>query len=337
MKSRYALAQYPGRLLAVLLAAVLCLGATEAPNVSVSDDAHVSKGEIHEGDVVVVMGDAVIEGEVTGSVVVVLGKLRISGVVDQDVVAVMTDTQIEAGAAIEGELVSVGGGLQRADDSRVEGEVVNLNFSEFVPFTHGFDLSGLWRFLFILKLVKLAALFVIVVLVAALLPRRLEVMAAAFPKQWGWAIVTGIGAYAAFVIGSIILVCTILGIPLALALVFVMLATKWIGLAATMYLVGHTAGRNLFGRELPHLPAVLGGYVAYALLCLVPFFGFAFGMAMSVLGVGLSLVTRYGSEEPWRSRPAAPAGPSPAGYSAPAPASATGVVVPPPILGSPQS
>jgi len=323
--------------LAALLAAVLCLGATEAPNVSVHDSAHVAPGEIHEGDVVVILGDATVEGEVTGSVIVVLGKLRISGVVDQDVVAVLTDTQLDEGAAIEGELVSVGGRLDRAGGSRVEGEVVNLDFSEFVPFSHGFDLSGLWRFLFIIKLVRLAALFVILVLIAALLPRRLEIMAAAFPTHWGWAIVTGIGAYAAFVIGFIILVFTILGIPLALALMFVMLATKWIGLAATMYLVGHTAGRNLFGRDLSHLPAVLGGYVAYALLCLVPFFGFAFALAMSVLGVGLALVTRYGSEVPWRGRPAAPVAPSPAaGYAPGAGEAPRGRVIPPPVIETPR-
>lgn len=322
--------------LAALLAAVFCLGATEAPNVSVHDSAHVAPGEVHDGDVVVIMGDATIEGEVTGSVIVVLGKLRISGVVDQDVVAVLTDTQLDEGAAIEGELVSVGGKLDRAGGSRVEGEVVNLDFSEFVPFSHGFDLSGLWRFLFIIKLVLLAALFVILVLIAALLPRRLEIMAAAFPTHWGWAIVTGIGAYAAFVIGFIILCVTIVGIPLALALYFVMLATKWMGLAATLYLVGHTAGRNLFGRDLSHLPAVLGGFVAYALLRLVPFFGFAFGLAMSVLGVGLALVTRYGSEVPWRGRPAAPVAQSPAGYATGAGEAPRGGVIPPPVIETPR-
>jgi hypothetical protein len=310
----------PRLFLVALAAAVFCLGAADAPNVSMHDSAHVAPGEVHEGDVVVIMGEANIEGEVTGSVVVVLGNLRISGVVDQDVVAVMTDTQIASGAAIEGDLVNVGGSLQRAGEVRVEGESVNLDFSQFIPFSHGFDLSGLYRFLLILKLIRLAALFVILVLIAALIPRRLEVMAAAFPQQWGWAILVGIGAYAALVIGSIILVCTILGIPLALALVFVMLATKWIGLAATLYLVGHTAGRNLFGRDLSHLPSVLGGYVAYALLCMVPFFGFAFAAAMSILGVGLAIVTRYGSETPWRARPATVVPPPPAG------------VMPPPVI-----
>jgi hypothetical protein len=294
------------------------------PTVSVSDSAHVAKGEIHEGDVVAIFGDVIVEGSVTGQVVVVLGSLTLSGTVEGDVVTVLSEARLEETARIEGEYVNVGGALHRASGARVGGEVVNVDFHQFIPFVKG-GWSGLWRFLFLVKLAKLAALFLILILVTALFPRRLATIAAALPRRWGWALLAGLLAYAAFAVGFTVLFCTILGIPLALALWFCMLATKWVGLAAILFLIGQTAGRNLFGRDLTHLASVLGGFVAYALLSLIPFFGFAFSLVTSFLAVGIALLTRFGSEEPW-GRPALPAT---GGVPPPPPAQPD--VTPPPV------
>lgn len=325
----------PRRPLAALAAALLWttvlaappvpgpLATGTTPTVSVSDSAHVAKGEIHEGDVVAIFGDVIIEGSVTGQVVVVLGSLNLSGTVEGDVVTVLSEARLEDTARIEGEYVNVGGALHRASGARIGGEVVNVDFHQLIPFVRG-GWSGLWRFLFIVKLAKLAALFLIMILMTALFPRRLGTIAAALPRRWGWALLAGLLAYAAFVVGFTVLFCTILGIPLALALWFCMLATKWVGLASILLLIGQTAGRNLFGRELTHLSSVLGGFVAYALLSLIPFFGFAFALVTRFLAVGIALLTRFGSEEPW-GRPAIPL----AGAAPPPPPSQPGVTPPP--------
>jgi hypothetical protein len=310
------------RCLAIVAAAALCTtslvpktlaysrGGSPAPvlsgggaSVLLADEVHVEKGQVHEGEVVVIFGDVRVEGTVTGQVVVVLGNLDISGAVEGDVVAVLSNSRIAETARIGGELVSVGGKLEGASSRKVGGEIVNVDFLQFVPFSgwfsgwHGWPGGFLW-FLFILKLVQLAALFVVLVLITALVPRRLSVIADALPRRWGWALLAGLLAYAGVVLGCIVLAVTIVGIPLAIALGFAMKVTKWLGLASILYLMGHTAGRNLFSRELPHLASVLGGFVAYSLLSLIPLFGSAFGMVMSLLAVGITILTRFGSEEP---------------------------------------
>jgi hypothetical protein len=121
-------------------------------------------------------------------------------------------------------------------------------------------------------------------------------MAAALPTKWGWSFMVGFLTYAGVLIGAIVLAATLIGIPLALLLWFVAKMLKWVGLAAIFYLMGQSMGRNMFRREMPHFASVLGGFVLFALMSMVPVLGWLFGMALSILALGLVLVTRFGSE-----------------------------------------
>jgi len=101
-----------------------------------------------------------------------------------------------------------------------------------------------------------------------------------------------------------------LGIPLALVLWYASKVMKWIGLAAIFYLMGQTMGRNLFKRDLPHLASVLGGFVLFAAASLIPILGWVLTMILSIMSLGIVLVTKFGAE------PAA--SPAPAQFAAPA-------------------
>jgi hypothetical protein len=266
------------------------------PIVAVTDDAYVAKGQVHDDDIVAIFGKVRVDGEVTGEIVVVMGSVDISGTVRGDVVGVMSPVRLEETAQVDGDLVSVGGPLDRAPGSRVDGQEFKL------PFIRG-GWPGLWRLLFLLKLMSLALLFLAVLLITALVPRRLSVIAAAFPNRWGMAILVGLIGYCVAVVLAVILVCTFIGIPLAMGLLFAAKGIKWLGLAAIFFLLGHTIGRNVFKRDLSHFAAVMGGFAVYAVMSLVPIFGFFMSGVMSVLALGIALLTRFGSEEGWRRTP----------------------------------
>ena len=104
-----------------------------------------------------------------------------------------------------------------------------------------------------------------------------------------------------------------------------------------MPLSWQTMGRNLFGRELSHLACVLGGFVVYAVLSLIPFFGGAFTLAVSMLAVGIALLTKFGAEEPWGQRTILP--PQQPGSESPPPDSPSPPAEPPPVVpsGSPST
>ncbi|MFQ5877100.1 MAG: hypothetical protein ACE5JH_05345 [Acidobacteriota bacterium] len=306
------------RVLAAAAIAVAALGLADgalaggaAPTVSLSSDVHVPEDVVHRGELVAILGDVRIDGSVTGEVVVILGSLHISGTVESDVVSILSRTTLTDTAVVEGELVNIGWDLDRARGSRVDGEMVNVDFMSLIPFSgKGGGISGLLRVIFLLKLAALAFLFFVVLLVAALMPRRVSLIAAALPLRWGWAILAGILAWSAFTVSCCLLAITLIGIPLAMALGLAMVVTKWLGLAAILFLLGQTLGRNVLKRDLPHLSCVLGGFVVYALLSLVPVFGGIFKLALSVLAVGLAIVSRFGTEGPLGS-PVAAGAPSP--------------------------
>ncbi len=280
--------------------------AASASAVGVTEDSYVPKGEVHDGDLVAIFGDVRVEGEVTGNVVVVMGSLELSGTVRGDTVAVMSSAHLSDTAKVDGQLIGVGYSIQRDAGSEINGEVVNVGFMNLLPFVgHHGGLSGFLRFLFILHMIALAFLFVVILIITALIPRRLSVMAAAFPLRWGWAFLVGVLTYAGVAIGVIFLAVTIIGIPLAVLLGFLAAVVKWIGLAALCYLIGHTVGRNLFGRELPHLACVLGGFVFYSLLTMIPFAGWVFSLVMKILATGLVLVTRFGVDPAPNPQPSA--------------------------------
>jgi hypothetical protein len=300
-----AAASLRGIFLAGLVAAGLAATATTAaadaidisPAVSVSDTSYVPEGEVHEGDLVSVMGDVKVDGRVTGSVVVVLGKAEINGQVDDEVVSVMSKTHLGPKSHVKSEFVTVGWKPVVDPGSAVDGQRVNVNFMNLLPFAgQGGGLRGLLRFILILKLVKMAFLFVVLILIAALMPRRLSVMASIFPSRWGWSFLVGLLTYTGVLLGTIFLALTILGIPLAIVLWFVAKAIKWMGLAAILYLMGQTMGRNIWGRQLPHLASVLCGYVVFAIASMVPILGWGFSLVMSMMAVGLAIVSRFGSE-----------------------------------------
>lgn len=275
-------------------------------SVEVMDDAHVPVGEVHHDEIVTVFGDANIEGEVRGDVVVIMGRLDISGTVDGNVVGIMTQVTLHDTAVLKQSLVRIGGRLAQDDGARIEGEKVNFGILDAVPFLQG-GLVGFWKFMYLLKLISLGLLFLAILLITALVPQRLSVIAAAFPSRWAMAILAGLLGYCVIIVLGFILICTLIGIPLAIGLFFMAKVVKWIGLASLFFLMGHTLGRNLFKRELTHIAAVLGGFAVYALISLVPIFGGVFSFAMGVLALGISILTRFGSEEGWgKSRPSAP-------------------------------
>lgn len=296
--TRRALAVLTAAALVILATAGTALATGAAPPVTMSADAFVPEGAVHHGELVAVFGDVRIEGTVTGEVVVVMGSLYISGTVESDVVSVLSPTTLTETSVVNGDLVNVGWQLDQEPGSRVRGELVTVNFMSLLPFVEeGGFLKAIVLCIFILKLALLTLLFLFLVLISALAPRRLSIIAAALPRRWGWAILAGLITWAAFLVTCLLLCITIIGCPLAMALSLAMLLTKWLGLAAVFYLVGQTIGRNLFHRELTHLSSVLGGFVIYALIYLIPMVGIIICLVLDLLAVGIVVLTRFGSEE----------------------------------------
>ena len=78
------------------------------------------------GDVISVIGDTRVTGEVSDSAIAVLGNLYIDGKVDGDAVAVLGNVELGPHAEIDGDLVAVGGNVQRDPAAIIHGSIENV-------------------------------------------------------------------------------------------------------------------------------------------------------------------------------------------------------------------
>lgn len=105
-------------------------GGDDSESVRVHHQPYTSVGQSYQlkadesvGEVVVVFGDADIQGTVDGDVVVIGGQLKVNGKVSGDCVNVGRGVQLERSAHVQGDIVGVGGGIIRAPGARVDGKI----------------------------------------------------------------------------------------------------------------------------------------------------------------------------------------------------------------------
>lgn len=283
--------------------------------VAVGGDARVGKSQTAD-EVVVVKGDAAIEGDVEGDLVVIFGRVRVTGRVDGDVVVVLgeaeidgevtgdtalvlTKSHIRSHADLRGDVVAVGMPPEIDPSAKIKGTPEIVSFGPLVRY---FDWGKDYLFQGLLLLRPfpprlawvwiVAGVFLVFHLVVALLfggPLRgcMETLREQPARS--------------FVIG--LLACILVG-PLSLLLSFTVVATPLIWLAfAALCVFGRVAAYGATGAALGRasgaaiwqqpVPAVLLGSILYYVVYMVPAIGFlVFGLALP-WGVGAALIRLF--------------------------------------------
>jgi len=275
--------------------------------VGVGTDVVVKAGETLDGDLVCVLGSATVDGVVNGNVVVVGGSLKMSGQAHGDVVGVGTGLTFKPGSVIEGELVNVGGTIQR-DGLEVHGDTVNLGIgAPLAPFLGSwipgatFGVLAAWAFWW--KLFALFLFFVCALLLCALVPDRIRLISEETPVRVFSAFLFGLIGYMMLILLQAMLFITVVGIPLMPLLYLGFVILKWMAMCGVFHHVGRRIGRAL-GREMSLLGAVVLGLLPFALLRMIPYLcvgGFIWFL-VEIVGFGLLIVTRVGT----RRSPAVP-------------------------------
>jgi hypothetical protein len=249
------------------------------------------------GDRVRIFGDVSVREDerVSGAAVAVMGSVRIDGEVDQDVVAVLGSVELGPHAVVRGDVVTVGGRLQRASTAQVTGAVTEVALGDpgvhvsFSPWFDGFGGFGpVARLMGTAFRFGLLALLACVALVVA--RRPVEGSAIRVADNPVKAALVGFAAWVLFApllfATAIVLAISIVGIPLLLLLPFAVLALllmALVGFSGTAYTIGQWTRRHAGIGTLPAaadvclgilvimLPLLLGRVVALAGWALNPF------------------------------------------------------------------
>jgi uncharacterized RDD family membrane protein YckC len=285
------------------------------------------------GDVVSIFGDNRITGAVSDSAVAVLGNTYIDSKVDGDAVTVLGSIELGPHAEIGGNVVAIGGTLQRDPAAIVHGSVQNIIAGHFGSvgwlrswiqhcLLYGRPLAlepGLgWAW-------KLAFAFLALYAALALLFRDgLIRCVQTFEAQPGQSVLAALIAMLLTPVLVVLLFVTVIGIPAVPFVVFGLFCAGLFGKAVMLAWLGRRiTGRQGQGSVSHPAVAVLIGGVLVLVLYLVPVIGFLVYKLLGILGLGAVVYTvllAIRAHQAAKVAPAAaPAAPSPMPMSGPTP------------------
>ncbi|RME86796.1 MAG: polymer-forming cytoskeletal protein [Anaerolineae bacterium] len=274
----------------------------------------LQSGDTLEGDLVIIGGAATIEegALVTGSIAVVGGTLTVDGEIGEDVVVVGGLAALNETAVVHGQLVTVGGSVERAEGALVEGGVVSnvpgptVNLPGLpggVPQRFPLRAIGMaqvvspWLKIFndLLTTVGMAALAMLVMLFLQPQVERVAETIVSQPLTAG-----GIGLLTGLVLPILIVLMavTIILLPVALLIAFIVPLVGVFGLIA----LGHEIGKRftaMLQREWhPALSTGLGTlflFLAFTVIGLIPCAGTLANILIILTAFGGVLVTLLAS------------------------------------------
>jgi uncharacterized RDD family membrane protein YckC len=308
--------------------------------VSVMSNNYVAANEKVAGNAVAVMGNNVVDGAVGHDVVTVMGNAVINGTVGHNVVATMGNVVLGPHAEVDGDVVAVGGRVQRAPGAIIRGRTVsgsprmNRRMSPWLPgypagipyFGNGWPMNYpafhiVWSILIIVSVGFCT-------LLALVFPGGIRRCGDMLEERPGITVLAAFIALLALPMLFILLCVTIVGIPVAiLFLPLGVLAAELFGKASVYGFIGRSLSRD---RAHPALAVLLGGIVC-GLFYFIPIIGIMISIGLSFLGLGCVVMVLLSSRKP----AAGAASPPQPVAQAPAPPSAAVSAPLPPVIPEP--
>lgn len=270
------------------------------------DTIAVAAGETRE-NIIAFGSDVVVEGMVKKTLLAVGGSITLSGAVGEAVVGIGSRIKLLAGAEVHGDLIAIGGSLSKEPGAVIGGDTVSLKVGDLTNKFFGQGFAGLfslafWPLLIILKLVNAFIWLLVAIVVAALFPRQVVYASGRIRRQFWPVFGTGFLAliiFTVFVAISAVLCLVLIGIPILLSLVLAGLAVKIFGKVVLFFLVGESLAQAFNRKSVTPVGGALLGLFLLTIIGFVPFLGFLVATAMNILGWGVVLRTKFGTQENW--------------------------------------
>ena len=252
------------------------------------------------GDVVSIIGDTRITGEVSASAVAILGNAYIDGKVDGDAVTVLGNMELGPHAEIDGDVVAVGGTVQRDPAAVVHGDVHNVLGS-----VGGVDWLRAWvrHCLLYARPLALApglgwawglafAFLALYTGLALLFREGVTRCVHTFETQPGRSVLAALITMLMTPVLVTLLFVTVIGIAAVPFVVFALFCAGLFGKAVMLaWLGGRVTGRQGVGPMSHPAVAVLIGGALVLVLYLVPVLGFLVYKLLGLLGLGAVVYT----------------------------------------------
>jgi hypothetical protein len=289
-----------------LLVSLLLLAAPSGTGTS-QVALHLDKGSVARNQMVALGKDVIIDGEAMSDVAALEGSVEVTGRVDGDVVVLGGDARLGGESRVGGDVFVLGGMVEAAPGAHVAGRMVSYPTasSAMVTLVEGPSLGlGFASPLVVgAKLALLAAWAALLLVLFAASGRQLLETADGIRREPFRSFLTGLTGVLALVLTALFFSAFtggLVGVPLLVLVVLLAMILKLWGMVAVFYALGDwLAGRLFRRRRLRPLNAATIGLLVLGLLKFLPYVGVWVWTAATLIGIGASLSTKFGRQEPW--------------------------------------
>lgn len=277
-------------------------------NIGFKEDVFVAKDEVQD-NIIAFGGNVTVEGKVKESIVAFGGTIILSGEVGDSVVGIGSVITLRSTAVVKGDVVSLGGALNKEPGCSIRGDTVYFKGGEIISklFRGGLFSFPLLPFILVLKLISMFIWLLLALVIAAMFPRQLSLASSQIRAAF-WPVV-GIGIAALILFTGLVIICALLsfvliGIPFFFFLIAVGLVIKIFGAVVLFYFFGESLGKAFGSKTVTPLAAVILGLILISLIKFIPILGFLFSFCLSIIAWGAVIRTKFGTTENWLRRKA---------------------------------
>jgi hypothetical protein len=257
--------------------------------------------------IVKIGSDVMIEkGQKVHSVVAIGGQITVSGTVEKSVTAVGGSVVLTKTAIVKGNVVSLGGVIVMARDAEIHGDLTEINSNNIYE-TLTTALSSEWEgWSWVFAVISLSIFLVILVLallIAALLPKPVRIVSEAIRENTFKVILCGILGLVLIAPLALLLTISVVGIALIPLEVIFVVCSVLLGFIAVGQLIGAKFLRLLKQPEKGIVRETFWGLVILWLIGWIPYVGWMIKAIAIVIGLGATLVTRFGTHRGWADIP----------------------------------
>ena len=253
--------------------------------------------------IVKIGSDVTIEkGQKIHSVVAIGGQITVSGAVEKSVVAIGGSVVLTKTAVVKGNVVSLGGVIVMARDAEVRGDLKEINSNNLYE-TLTTALSSEWEgWSWIFAVISLSIFLVILVLallIATLLPKPVRIVSEAIRENTFKVILCGILGLVLIAPLALLLTISVVGIALIPLEVIFVVCSVLFGFIAVGQFIGAKLLRLLKRPEPGIVRETFWGLVILWLIGWIPYVGWMVKAIAIVIGLGATLVSRFGTHRGW--------------------------------------
>jgi hypothetical protein len=266
----------------------------------------ISEGSVARREIVALGRDLEIRGEAQDTVAAVNGSVRVSGTVTGDVIVLGGSAYLGEKARVRGDVFVLGGRIETSPGTEIGGRSVSYPTlgAAWLILLEGpsLGLASTSRVVIGAKMALLAAWLGWSILLFAVGGRELLNTSDALSHEPFRCFVTGFSGVLALFLTALLmssLAAVVIGVPLLFLVIGIAMALKLWGLVALFHAAGSAMTRLLSGPRLNSLNHAVLGLLALGAVKLVPYVGTWVWTAASLMGVGATLLTKFGRQEPW--------------------------------------